>query len=383
MFDNIEDEINKLVDIQTKSPELKRILETSAQIQRAVNSEIVFSKPVLKQGENAVIYKNSINVIQGQAGTHKSRLAETICSAFLRQHHCKNDLLGFKRLNFDCNHTVVYVDTERNLTEQLPYALQSIQIKAGYPKEQNPSNFKYISLLEIERAKRYNALNDYLAYLRKEITNPIFIVLDVSTDCVEDFNKVDKSMELIDLMNITVNKYDVIFLCLIHENPKSDKMRGHIGTELMNKASTVMQVGFEKDSSQSDTDIIRVKYLKCRSTAKHPPFYVKYCNDIKGLIMAESSEVSDLMNSRKHKASADDMITHIEMYLGDNSELERRTLLDNLCKDFKASQRTIEDRIVELLKNEAILVDNNGQQCYLSKFNREKKVFYRLKSIES
>lgn len=159
-------------------------------------------------------------------------------------------------------------------------------------------------------------------------------------------------MELIDLMNVAINEQNVIFLCLIHENPKSDKARGHFGTELMNKASTVMQVGFEKDASQNDTEIIRVKYLKCRSTARHTPFYIKYCNDAKGLILADSSEVSNLVNNRKHKASNEDMIEFIEMYLGDGTELTRVDLLDRLCKDFKASQRTIESRITEILNTE-------------------------------
>ena len=192
--------------------------------------------------------------------------------------------MGFIRATIETNYTAVYVDTERNLTEQLPYALQSIQIKAGYNKAENPKNFEYISLLQINRKERFAALTEYLNYIRQSTSNPLFIVLDVSTDCIEDFNKVDKSMELIDLMNMAINEHNVIFLCLIHENPNSVKGRGHFGTELMNKASTVMQVGFEKDGSQNDTDIIRVKYLKCRSTARHTPFYIKYSSEAKGLI---------------------------------------------------------------------------------------------------
>ena len=38
---------------------------------------------------------------------------------------------------------VIYVDSERNNSEQLPYALQSIQINAGYEKKAHPPNFDY------------------------------------------------------------------------------------------------------------------------------------------------------------------------------------------------------------------------------------------------
>jgi predicted ATPase len=42
---------------------------------------ISFSQPIVWQKENPVFFPKTINVIQGKAGVHKSRLAETICAA--------------------------------------------------------------------------------------------------------------------------------------------------------------------------------------------------------------------------------------------------------------------------------------------------------------
>lgn len=382
-----ETDLNDLGDSLLNHPEtsnnLKTVLATREKLKELKASEIQFSEPVLRQGENAVIFPHTINVIQGQAGVHKSRLAENICASFLKLNGNQNELLGFNRVNFDARHTVLYVDTERNLSEQFPYALQSIQIKAGYKKEDHPKNFEYISLLQINRKDRFETLNECLNHFKKSTNDPLFIVLDVSTDCIEDFNKTDKSMELIDLMNMAINEHNVIFLCLIHENPKSDKARGHFGTELMNKASTVMQVGFEKDANQNDTDIIRVKYLKCRSTARHTPFYIKYSNEEKGLVLANASDVSGVINNRKHKASNEDMIDFIEMYLGDGSILPRVDLLNKLCKDFKASQRTIESRITQIMSLDTEIFNEKGESCKLSKETKEKTVLYKLIPHES
>jgi len=360
------------------SDNLKTVLATREKLKKIKANEINFSEPVLKQGGNAVIFPHTINVIQGQAGVHKSRLAENICAAFLKLNGSRNELLGFNRHNISETHTIVYVDTERNLSEQLPYSLQSIQMKAGYNLTDHPSNFEYISLLQISRKERFTTLNEYLNYLKESVNNPLFIVLDVSTDCIEDFNKTDKSMELIDLMNMAINEHNVIFLCIIHENPKSDKARGHFGTELMNKSSTVMQVGFEKDANQNDTDIIRVKYLKCRSTARYPPFHIKYCNEAKGLILADVSDVTSVINSRKLKARNEDIIEFIEMHLGDGSILTRVELLDKLCTDFKASQRTIETRISDIINLAIGLSNDKGENCLLSKEIKEKIVYYKL-----
>ena len=176
------------------SKNLQIVLATHLKLKDIKSNEIIFSAPILKQGENAVIFPHTINVIQGQAGVHKSRLAENICSAFLKLHKSNNELLGFKRTSFDTKHTVVYIDTERNLAEQLPFALQNIQKMAGYEKAEHPLNYEYASLLQIDRKQRFSALNEYLDHIRKSTDTPLFIVLDVSTDCIEDFNKTDKDL---------------------------------------------------------------------------------------------------------------------------------------------------------------------------------------------
>ncbi|MBX0332552.1 hypothetical protein K3G39_04805 [Pontibacter sp. HSC-14F20] len=358
---------------------LETVLTTQAVLRERKAQDIKFSDPVLLQNDNAIIFPHTINVIQGPAGSHKSRLAEMIVAAIIKLPDCRHELLNITLHPFAAKYTAVYSDTERNLTEQLPFALQSIQLKAGYAKADHPANFEYLSLLQVPRKYRFETLAKYLEQLQHRISTPLFIVLDVSTDCIEDFNKVDKSMELIDLMNIAINEHDVIFLCLIHENPKSDKARGHFGTELMNKASTVMQVGFEKDASQNDTDLIRVKYLKCRSTARHTPFYMKYSDAAKGLVLADDSEVAGLINTRKHKAPAEDMIEHIEMYLGDGSKMKRRELMDRLCKEFGAKDRTIDDRLKSIVDSEMELYDNEGNSCWLHKEQAQKEILYSLK----
>lgn len=376
-----EQQLNKSENQQSISNDLKLILETQHKIKILKAKPIRFSEAVMSQNNNPVIFPHTINVIQGQAGVHKSRLAEMICSAFLKKANCTDELLGFKRNQFDANHKVLYVDTERNITEQFPYALQTIQLKAGYTIDEHPINLDYITLLEISRKNRFTALNDYLNYLKSKTSNPLFIVLDVSTDCIEDFNKTDKSMELIDLMNMAINEHNVIFLCLIHENPKSDKARGHFGTELMNKASTVMQVGFEKDANQNDTNIIRVKYLKCRSTARQHPFYMKYCSIAKGLVLADFEEISQIKESKKHKASVEEMADVLERLLGSGAELAKSELLLALKEETTASSRTIEERLQNIIETELSIYNSDGQECKLTKEIKSRILFYKLEPL--
>lgn len=373
----IKNEMDKLYNkIYKPSESLKQIIEISEKLRKIKERDIIFRDPILVQNGNAVIFPNTINVIQGQAGVHKSRLAEYICSAMLKCNGYNDELLGYKRTNFDANNTVVYVDTERNLSEQFPYALQCIQKRAGYDVHDHPDNFRYISLLHTPRKNRFFALDEYLKHIKRETNNPLFIVLDVSTDCIEDFNRTDKSMELIDLMNIAINEHNVNFLCLIHENPKSEKARGHFGTELMNKASTVIQSSFEKDFNNNETDLIKIRYLKCRSTARYTPFFAKYSDEHKGLILACADDIQDVMNSKKQKADINLIREYLEMYLGDGTRLSRRDLLDKLIQELGASEKTLEDRLKEIYQNKTPLEDENGNECSLEKDKSTKSINY-------
>lgn len=377
---NVKPELQPGQSQDLKKPHLPTILETQKRLKEAKARPVIFSPPIVLHLGKQVVYPNTINVIQGQAGVHKSRVAELICSTLLKRPDCLNELAGFEA-STERKFTVCVVDTERNLNEQLPFALQSIQTKAGFRIDEHPDVFDYISLMDVPRKDRFEALMEYLDHVRASFKTHIFIVLDVLTDCCQDFNRSDGSMELIDHLNMAINQFDVTFLCLIHENPGHTKARGHLGTELTNKASCVMQVGYEQDATGKDTDLIRVKFLKCRNTKRHDPFYLKYCDLFKGLVLADEAEVSQLSEQRKAKAMPTEVADKVEEYLLEEP-MKSGDLIEILMKDFDASQRTIEQRLKQIIEGDTGFHNNEGKPCRLVKGKEAGKVFYSLKPLE-
>lgn len=366
---------------ESKEQKLARLLETREKIAEAKTKPVTFSQPILKQNENPVFFPKTINVIQGKAGVHKSRLAETICSALLKRPETKKELLGFKA-DVLSRFAICYVDTERNLSDQLPYALQQIQLKAGFEIDDKVDSFDCISLLEFDREERFEMLDLYLEHIRTQYNTHIFIVLDVITDCVFNFNDTKDSMKLIDMMNKSINRFDVTFLCLIHENPGStDKARGHLGTEIMNKASTVIQVGFEKDSEQAAMDLIKLNYLKCRSSKKHDPVYLQYSDTEKGLILASPDVIREAMDRKRQKADIETLTEQLSALL--EEPMPRKQLLTALRKELKCGERILEERLKEIIAEQIPILDSTGNSRYLIKENREKQVFYLLTSSKS
>ena len=358
---------------------LSLLLATQNKLTKRKAETITRTQPILTLSEQGVIYPRTINIIQGKAGVHKSRLAETICSALIKNLDCRNDLLGFKT-NILTRPTVCYVDTERNHSEQFPYALQQILQKAGYSKEDTPHNFDYISLLEVPRKDRFKALTEYLEYIRKKFSGHLVIVLDVVTDCIKDFNRSEDSMQLIDLMNESINKYDVTFIGLIHENPGSiDKARGHLGTELMNKSSTVIQVGFEKGKNGQPTDLIVLNFLKTRSTKRFDSIYLSYCETTKGLVVADPDMISDVIQSRKTKADIPQLLGFLRSYL--TEPISNQTLITELAEEFDCSSKSIRNRLKEIMDKQFPIKNLQDTLCYLTKNRNGKEMFYSLSPI--
>ena len=362
----------------TPDPRLASLLETQSRLREAKSKIITFNKAILWQNNNPVIFPKTINVIQGKAGVHKSRLAETICASLLSQSDKYTELLDFSRLP-DLEFAICYVDTERNLSDQLPFCLQQIQIKAGFALEDHPQNFDYISLLEFGREERFDMLNLYLEYLRERFSMHIFIVLDVITDCVFNFNDSKDSMMLIDLMNRAINKYDVTFLCLIHENPGSaDKARGHLGTEILNKASTVIQIKFEVDAQQAKTDLIKVSYLKCRSSRKHSPFFATYSDEKQGLELASQKTIHMALDMKLQKAEYADILELLPYLL--KEPVPRKELIETLCDELSCKPRTIEKRLKEIMAHNFVIVSENDH-FILCKHVKTREISYFLKPL--
>jgi hypothetical protein len=278
---------------------VKREIETKA------CQDIRFSKPLVSLNETGIVYPNSITTIQGQKGSHKSRLTELICAAILSK-LAQQDQIGISVDKFVKFH-VVYVDTERNKNDQLPYAIQRIKEKGGFGKTDRPENLEAISLIDIDRESRFEALAEYMEEVRNE--NPdkfIVVVLDVITDCIGNFNDAKESLKLIDHLNKLINEHDVSFICIIHENPNSigdSKARGHLGTEIINKATTALSIGFEKSSRE----LINIKFLHTRSSRRPEPVQVRYCDLAKGLVLADKTFISEQKGQNAVKAGPNEV----------------------------------------------------------------------------
>lgn len=365
--------------MQQTDKHLSAVIEAGRKIKERAKQDIKFAPPIIVREGTGIIYPHTINAIQGKSGTHKSRLTEYLCACILSNDHEK-DFVGFRLLpNTGPSFDLLYCDTERNNKDQFPAAIQRIKKLAGYDITADVPGLDCISLIQIPRNKRFDALAKYLDHIRPDITRHLVVVLDVVTDCVSDFNNVTESMKLIDLMNAAIDAHPITFICVIHENPgHSHKARGHLGTEVLNKSSAQIQIGFVKDQ-QRETDAICVKYLKLRTVKKPPPFYLTYCADEKGLVQLNEDEAHAMNGQPKEKADIQQVCNSLAIRL--TKPMPRKELLNLLKIDFDCHPNTIDKRMKTILDGQHPIITNNGTTCILATEKDGPKLLYSLKPV--
>lgn len=357
----------------------KKILEAAA-------GKIVFSPAWVQLDEVPIFTRGTINMIQGRTGSHKSRLSEGFCSLMLG--HGRGDFIGFSKNPAGIGYCVAYVDTERNTGEDFAACVQRIREKAGYDPTAETRNFYPVSIKGIDRQQRLEAVRAWIEHVRADMAARgvadwnLFVVLDVVTDCVRSFNNDGDSLALFDYVGNLCEEYGVTFLLVMHENPGSEKARGHTGTEAMNKSNCQLQIGFERRADGDDTDIIKLRFMKTRNSARPAPIYLQYDTATRGLIIADPEDVKAAIGERAAKADLELVREFVERFFDDKPEANQKTLVSALNAEFQCGDNTAKRRLEAIVLSKNGMTDAQGRHAKLvCDVKPGKPTVYRLEPI--
>ncbi len=113
---------------------------------------------------------------------------------------------------------------------------------AKLPTDTHPEHLKFAALRQLTPSLRLEVIEQAI------INTPGvgLVVIDGVRDLMYDINCAKESTDLIGKLMEWTDKFQIHIHTVLHLNKSDDNARGHVGTELNNKAETVLQVSRSK-----------------------------------------------------------------------------------------------------------------------------------------
>ena len=127
---------------------------------------------------------------------------------------------------------------------------------AGLPESHDEPRLQFLAL-------RKNTPEERLAIVDAAIRhtdNLGLVIIDGVRDLIYDINSPTEATCIISKLMQWTDEHQIHLHTVLHQNKGDDNARGHIGTELNNKAETVMLV--EKDKTDSDISVVETVHIR-------------------------------------------------------------------------------------------------------------------------
>ena len=182
---------------------------------------------------------DNISLLKGRAKSRKSFAVGIALASVITD----NTVLGFEGCLPIDKQKVLYFDTE-----QSKYHCQlSLKRICKLLNVSIPENLTMYGLRSYTPSQRLEMINRAIT-----ATSDLgFVVIDGIRDLLYDFNDLKESTNIISYLMKWSEEFHIHILTVLHQNPTGEKARGHLGTELANKAETVIEVA----KSDHDTNI--------------------------------------------------------------------------------------------------------------------------------
>jgi len=179
----------------------------------------------------------------------------------------------------------------------------------------------------------------------------LVLFLDVITDCMTNFNDLTETNILLDKLNDMTENKEITVIGVIHENPDgTKKARGHIGTEFVNKATTVVSIGYKNEYSP----ILSLRIIKNRLVKRQKEKFIKRSEKTGLLVFADSSEIEDIQSNKRIKLSE---LSEMLLQKFGVGEISNKELLKFTMHQFSVSDKTSRIAINDLYENQSFLKD--------------------------
>ena len=154
---------------------------------------------------------------------------------------------------------ILYIDTEQG-RPHCQQVLRRILRLAGLPEERDPDNLVMLTLRKFPPDMRLAIVDHAIG----TIPHLGLVIIDGIRDLLYDINSPKEATDIISRFMQWTDDRQIHIHTILHQNKNDENARGHIhiGTELNNKAETVMQI--EVDKEERSISVVEAIHIRDR-----------------------------------------------------------------------------------------------------------------------
>ena len=235
---------------QVETPEISMLFKSEFsddQLERYLNKgEIkVSEKPevppqVLWVGDCTIATFGNFSASTGKAKSKKTFNISAMVAAAM-----KNDtVLNYRASLPEGKRKIFYFDTEQS-RYHCHNVLERILKLAGEPTDMDNNRLTFIGLREYTPSLRISLID----YALRKSSGYGLVIIDGLRDLMYDINNAKEATDVMTMLMAWTSTYNLHIHCVLHLNKNDNNTRGHIGTELENKAETVLVISKNKQNT--------------------------------------------------------------------------------------------------------------------------------------
>jgi hypothetical protein len=180
------------------------------------------------------------------ASTGKAKSKKTFnVSAMVAAAMTNGTVLKYRATLPEGKRKILYFDTEQSCMHCYN-VMERIFRLSGLPVDKDDDRLTFVGLREYTPSLRLSLI-DYTLRSREGFG---LVIIDGLRDLMYDINNPREATDVMTMLMAWTSRYNLHIHCVLHLNKGDNNTRGHIGTELDNKAETVLVISKSKEKKE-------------------------------------------------------------------------------------------------------------------------------------
>lgn len=276
---------------------------------------------ISKIGDSTIATLGNISASSGKEKSKKTFNVSAIVASLLSGRTVLNyiPVIPTKRKK------ILYIDTE-----QSPYHCKKVLARiislAGLEPNIHPENLIFVQLRKFSPKERISLVEQAIY----DIPDLFFVVIDGIRDLAYDINSSTEAMSVLSNLMKWSEERNIHIHNVLHLNKGDDNTRGHLGTELNNKAETILQM--TKSDIDSNVSIVRAK---CIRDIEFEPFAFQINNDGLPELTDNATSNTRVKSFDYNELSEDEHREALNKTFEDNKQLGYGLLVEKLQECYR------------------------------------------------